>query len=440
MGDLDLSTMHSADQGDAPIARHGHRAVLLIAFHFPPIRGSSGWQRSLRFAQYLPRFGWRPIVLTVDPRAYESRGDGAGDLPDELEVHRAFGLNTSRHLSIRGRYPASIALPDRWATWRYRAVPTALRLIRERGVKAIWSTFPIATAHRIGMEVATRSGLPWIAEFRDPMWQGDYPPEPAMNAAWKKLERDVFDRAQSVVVTTPGAATTYADRFPAFGESRLRIIENGYDEETFRRVEVRLGGPVERVPPVGRPLTLLHSGIVYRSERDPTQLFSAVAALKARGALTADEFRIVFRACGDEAGYRRDLASLGIDDLVRIEPAVTYADALREMMTTDGLLILQASNCNAQVPAKLYEYLRAGRPILALTDPSGDTARALDAAQAGMVARLDDAGDIERALLQFITEVRSGTVRLPPAELVQRYSRQDQTGQFARLLDEVAQP
>lgn len=434
---LHTAELHEGPAGDLRPA--ASRTVLLIAFHFPPIQGSSGWQRTLRFAQHLPAFGWRPIVLTVRPWAYESWRVGAGnELPEGLEVHRAFGLDSARHLSLFGRYPGWLSVPDRWATWRPWAVSAAVNILRRRRVDAVWSTFPIATAHAVGLTVARRSGLPWIAEFRDPMWQGDYPPEPAMNDAWRKLETQIFALARAVVVTTRGAVATYAERFPTYDTARLALIENGYDEETFRRAEARLGSVAANDGPSRRPLKLLHSGIVYRSERDPTQLFAALAGLKRRGAVTAADLRVVFRACGDEQGYRRDVARLGIDDIVQIEPAVDYVAALNEMLTSDALLILQAANCNAQVPAKVYEYLRARRPILALTDPAGDTASVLEDAGAGTVARLDSVEDIERALPRFLEQVRDGRARLPSVEAVERHSRQRQAGQLARLLEQVA--
>lgn len=150
------------------------RTVLLIAYHFPPLRGSSGLQRTLRFAQHLPKFGWRPIVLSIHPRAYEQTAQLAGnEVPEGLTVHRAFGFNAATQLALFGRYPKMLALPDRWATWRFWAVPKALRIIREEKVEAIWSTFPVSTAHRIALDIANRTKLPWIAEFRDPMWQHD---------------------------------------------------------------------------------------------------------------------------------------------------------------------------------------------------------------------------------------------------------------------------
>src|SRR5207344_2703688 len=106
--------------GHGPIAM---KKVLLIAYHFPPLAGSSGIQRTLRFAQQLPDFGWQPIVLTAHPRAYERvSADLAAEVPPGLTVHRAFALDAARHLALRGRYFGSMARPDRWASWKYDAV------------------------------------------------------------------------------------------------------------------------------------------------------------------------------------------------------------------------------------------------------------------------------------------------------------------------------
>lgn len=392
-------------------------------------------QRTLRFAQHLPRFGWQPIVLTIDPRAYEAVTTSVGnEVPPGLEVHRAFGVDAARHLSLFGRYPRSLALPDRWASWRLGAVRRAKRILKSGPIDAIWSTFPVATAHRIALDIAQRARIPWIAEFRDPMWQGDYPPDAAVNRAWRSLESEVFARADSVIVVTPGAAATYAQRFPQLDPSRLLLIENGYDEESF----VRAAADVARArgePPGQRPLVLLHSGLVYPSERDPTQLFQAVQRLKRAGRISDAGLRIVLRAPGNEKDYSARLAQLDIADVVRLEPAIDYLPALREMLTVDGLLLLQASNCNAQVPAKLYEYLRAGRPILALTDSAGDTARILRHAGIANIARLESVEEIESALMRFLEDIRRGASRLPVPAVVAGYSREEQSGQLARALD-----
>jgi len=411
---------------------------MMIAYHFPPYKGSSGVQRTLRFTQHLPGLGWRPVVLSIDPGAYEETSAAMGnEVPPDLKVIRSRGFDTARHLSLFGRYPRTLATPDRWTTWRFDGVRKALQLTRGGGIDAIWSTFPIATAHTIGIHTATRSGLPWIAEFRDPMWQGTYPPDPVVNRSWKLLEERIFRVADAIVVTTPGAAAAYRERFPTFPAERLVVIENGYDEETFQRAEATLAGAPASARVPGRPFTLLHSGVIYRSERDPTALFAALASLKARGVIDRNRLRIVLRASGDDDGFRRDVDAKGIGDIVELEPAIDYLDALQEMVNVDGLLLLQAANCNAQVPAKLYEYLRARRPILALTDPAGDTAKTLDNAGAGLIAPLDSQERIESALEQFMHQLSTDTWRRPTELAVARCSRAARTTELARLLELV---
>src|SRR4051812_4300835 len=123
------------------------KRILMVAFHFPPMRGSSGIQRTLRFAKFLPEFGWDPIVLTARPHSYPETDDAnLADVPKTICVHRAWGLDAARHLSIRGRYPTSLASPDRWKSWWLGAVPAGYRLARRVKADVIWSTYPIATA------------------------------------------------------------------------------------------------------------------------------------------------------------------------------------------------------------------------------------------------------------------------------------------------------
>jgi glycosyltransferase involved in cell wall biosynthesis len=411
------------------------RTALLIAFQFPPMRGSSAIQRTLRFAQHLPKFGWTPVVLTATPGAYEQISSGSADDIGGMEVHRARAFDAAKHLSLFGRYPRRLAIPDRWATWKFRAVPMALRLIREKRVDVVWSTFPVATAHEIGLAVAQRSGLPWVAEFRDPMWQGDYPPDPRVNRAWKVLETKIFDRARRVIVTTPGAARDYRTRYPDFGESNINIVENGFDDAAFADAESRIRSRNPETPIAGRRLTLLHSGVVYPSERDPTCLFDAVASLKAQGDPIAARLALKLRAPGQEALFQGMIDQRGIADIVSLEPAVDYVTALEEMLTVDGLLVLQAANCNSQVPAKLYEYFRAGRPIVALTDAAGDTAATLRRAGSGLIAPLDSVEGIAAALREFVQRTEAREWRLPTREAASEHSREHRTAEIATIFE-----
>ncbi|HJR70339.1 MAG TPA: glycosyltransferase, partial [Gammaproteobacteria bacterium] len=142
----------------------------MIAFHFPPASISSGIQRTLKFSTYLPEFGWKPNVLTVHPRAYESTGsDQMGDIPQDLVVRRAFSLNAARHMTLAGRYPLFLALPDRWSSWWLGGIVSGLKMIREQRPDVLWSTYPIATAHLIALTLHRLTSIPWVADCRDSM-------------------------------------------------------------------------------------------------------------------------------------------------------------------------------------------------------------------------------------------------------------------------------
>lgn len=409
------------------------KKVLMVAFHFPPLRGSSGIQRALKFAQYLPALGWQPLVLSAHPRAYANQGpDQLAEIPPQAVVRRAFAFDSARHLAWRGRYISWTAWPDRYVGWILGAVPEGLSLVRQYRPQVIWTTYPVASATLIGYLLHKLTGLPWIADFRDPMTDDYYPRNPKLRAISRWIEGKAVRHAALVVCTTPGAVATYTTRYPDLPRNRFTVLENGYDEENFRHA-----GGAAPARAAGQPFTLVHSGIIYPSERDPVPLFRALAELKAAGAIDAGRLHIVLRATAHDDYVAGLLAEHGISDLVSLAPHVPYQAALAEMLTADGLLVLQASNCNHQIPAKLYEYLRAGRPILALTDAAGDTAATLRHAGVDTIAALDDSAAIQRALLHFLQLARAGQAPLPSAAAVAAASRQARTIELARLLDSV---
>jgi glycosyltransferase involved in cell wall biosynthesis len=426
--------MSATGQGSAPLAGAAGqrpRRVLMIAYHFPPLAGSSGIQRTLRFVQQLPAHGWEPLVLSAHPRAYERTSDDLlADVPLGTVVRRAQAFDTARHFAMTGRYIASMARPDRWQSWRFDAVRQGMRMIREFRPQAIWSTYPIATAHVIGAELQRRSGLPWIADFRDPMAQEGYPKDPLTWQAFHRIETVAIERAQAAVFTTPSAAREYRERYPHAAD-RIRLIENGYDESSFAAAETADPSPA---PLTNGAVTLLHSGIVYPSERDPSALIEALGRLARRGVFPPGTLRVRFRAAVHDDLLQRLASQHGAADLIETLPPVPYREALSEMRRADALLVMQSAGCNAQIPAKVYEYLRARKPALVLTDPAGDTAGVMRDAGLADIARLDDSADIERALEVFVGGVRAGTARLPTPEAVQRASREHKSQELAELL------
>lgn len=412
------------------------KRILMIAYHFPPMAGSSGMQRTLRFVQHLPSLGWQPVVLTVHPRAYQNTSDDLlADVPAATVVYRAFALDAARHLQIAGRYLRWTARPDRWINWKFAAIRAGLKLIEEFKPDVIWSTYPIATAHVIASALHRKSGIPWIADFRDPMAQDGYPADSLTWQRYFAIEADAAAQARYCVFTTPGAARMYQQRYPA-AAGRMVVLENGYDEESFASAELQATPAAEQgISP--RPLVILHSGIVYPSERDPTQLFAALGRLKKASALSPADLRIRFRASVHD-GLLQELAlTHGAQEFIELRPSIPYGAALAEMMAVDALLVMQASNCNAQIPAKIYEYLRAGKPILGLTDPAGDTAGVLRQAGLQDIARLDSVEEIASILPALVSAWRQGKGVLPQTEAVRQASRRGRSEALSTLLDQT---
>ncbi len=411
------------------------KKVLIVAFHFPPQAESTGYLRSLKFCRYLPEYGWQPHVLTVHPRAYD-RQDSAllAQVPESVRVHRVFALDTRRHLSIRGKYLHTLALPDRWVSWCISGIPTGLQIIRKQKCDVIFSTFPIASAVLIGWALHRFSGKPWVADLRDSMTEPDYPRDLRTWKSYRWLEQKTVDEAAQVIFTAKSAERMYLERYPSLPANRCALIPNGYDEEDFRNlVNVTTQRP-------GYPLRLVHMGLLYPIERDPRPFFKAVSQLRQEGKLDSSRVRFEFRASGHDSAYEPLIRAAQIEDLIHLLPPIGYREALKDCANADGLLLFQAACCNHQIPAKIFEYLRIGRPILALTSREGDTAALLG--QTGGATIVDSAKweDIYEALPGFLAAIEQQRHSKPHEAIVSSFGRKAQAKQLAGLLERLISP
>ena len=405
----------------------------MIAYHYPPLAGSSGIQRTLCFSKDLRACGWQPTVLSAHPRAFERiSSDLLGDIPTDVTVRRAFALDARRHLSMFGRYPAWFARPDRWTIWLLGALLTGLQLIHSQKPDVLWSTYPIPTAHLIGYWLCRLSGIPWIADFRDPMAHAGYPADQATWNSYLKVEQKVFKRAARMVFTTPGAARLYRERYPARAGD-ITVIENGFDE-AHAPSHVRVFNTAALNP---NRITLLHSGIVYPEWRNPVQFFSALRHLIDSGAVARNSISVRFRAPEHVDFLTALVTTHSLGDVVQILPPVSYEMALDEMCASDGLLVLQSDDCNDQIPAKVYEYFRARRPILGMCGNNSDTANLLRRGGCAHVAPLESSSLIGNALTGFLSDLRSGAPARPSMDFVESMSRGSRATALATLLDEV---
>lgn len=384
-------------------------------------------------ARYLPALNWRVSVLTVHPLAYiRTDSKNLSLLPGNSEVIRCFAVDTQRHFSLFGRYPGWLAVPDRWRSWIITGVANGMKLIQRDRPDIILSSFPIASANVIASRLHQKSSIPWLADFRDPMVFATHPPPGKVRSAYDKIEKDVFRRASCVTVTTNGAASLYRERYSDAIFPQVKVIENGYDEDMFKDVT-----SVERGATNDKKISVLHSGLVYEEARNPTPLFKALLSLIESGEIGRDEIELVFRASNRESFIVRQAKEYGIESIVSLRPPISYSDAIREMHSCDSLLLLQSAACNRQIPAKAYEYLRCGRPILAITDPVGDTGRLLAENGVRDIAALEDGTDITRALASHIRMLRNGTFAPQDSSRIKLLSRQARVSEFANTMASV---
>ena len=406
----------------------------MIAFHYPPCFGSSGVLRTLKFSRYLPAHGWHPTVLTVHPRAYPGvNASQMGEIPSDVQVIRAFGLDSHRHLAIRGKSLGLTALPDQWSSWCIGAVAAGLRLIHAARPDVIWSTYPVASAHLIGLMLHRLSRIPWVADLRDLMIDESHPRTRSARAAHRWIERRIVRHAQRVVFTAPSTEKLYLDSYPELSRERCRVIRNGYDEADF---DAPPAGVIGADAP-DRPQRLVHSGLIYEEERDPRPFFRALARLQRDGIVKADTLRVDLRASGSEARFAALIRDMGLEPMVRLLPPLPYREALRDSAEASALIVLQGPTCDRQIPAKVYEYLRIGRPILALTTPEGDTGQLLAECGGSTIVPLLDEDAIYHAVPPFLDALRMHSHAIPDPRIVGQYARQSQAGDLAVCLTEV---
>jgi glycosyltransferase involved in cell wall biosynthesis len=414
------------------------RRLLIVAYHFPPQKGSSGLLRALKFSCYLPDRNWFPVVLSAHPRAYDAVDNSQiGEIHPQVQVIRTFTLDARRDLSCRGRYSRWLALPDRWVSWCLTAVPRGWLTIRRKNIDVIFTTFPIASAVLIGLFLHRLSGKPWVVDFRDSMTEDEYPIDRTTRRVFRWIEKQAVVHAARLIFTAPSTKKMYLERYPRLDAEKCLVIPNGYDEEDFRNLQM---GVAERG--TAGPLRLIHAGLVYPWERDPLPFFRALSRLRNEHRVSCEDLQIDLRGAGNETEYGRILRELGVDDMIHLLPLIPYHDALQESARADAMLLFQGASCNHQIPAKIYEYLRLQKPILALTDHAGDTATLLREAGGATIINMADEEAIHAGLSAFLSLLRKGQHPVPQRQVAERYSRRNQTYELAcalnRILDNTA--
>jgi len=406
--------------------------VLIIAYHFPPFSGSSGYLRTLKFVKYLPQYDFEPIVLSISTKAYPRIDKSLmAMVPANIRIFRSFGMDARKHLSVKGRYPGFLANPDRWSSWIPVAVLKGIRLVKKYNIDVVFSTYPIPSAHIIAKHISHFTKKPWVADFRDQMWD-DYSVLTKRDLlSRKKIEQQTIKNATRIVVATDGIRDLFLKRYRQIvAPEKMHVINNGFDESDFAEI----------VPSNNQthfPLHLIHAGLLEPTDRNPIPFFHAIKLLVEKENLKG-ALRVDLIAPGNYDAYRQKVKELALTDFIHILPSVPYHQALQKMAEADILLLFQGESCNAQIPAKAYEYLRIGKPVFALTPKNGETAKVISENKAGIVVDPNDPKKIADALLEWFRLLRKGEKLINPSpDVAAKYSRKYQTLELVSCFKDI---
>jgi glycosyltransferase involved in cell wall biosynthesis len=436
------------------------RRVVVVSYYFPP-SGGPGVQRVLKFVKYLPEFGWEPAVLTVSGADYPARDESLlAEIPAGVEVVRtripepyalyrrltgkapgaAVDVNVNRDPGaplpwkeraaewVRGMF----FVPDARVGWLATGTSAGVRLARRLGASVVYSSSPPYTCALLGRRVARGAGIPWVPEFRDP-WSGFLSaprrPEPARGLE-RRLERSVYHDAPRMVVAWKGIADDFAAKYPGEDAGKFVHIPNGYDPEDFEGI----------VPRSNPRFTVVYTGSMY-GVRNPDTVLAAAAALIGDGRIDPERFRIRFVGrFGEEvrAMFRRP----ELRGTVEERGYLPHAESVAELLGAHALLLVvdDVTGAESIVPGKVFEYLGARRPLLAVT-PEGAVADLVRRTRAGSVLPRNDPGAIGEALAGLYEEwLRTGRTEFPgDPDAVTGESRRERTRELAAVLAGVVE-
>lgn len=394
----------------------------MVAYFFPPM-GGAGVQRSLKFAKYLPREGWDPTVITVRALDYwMADGSLAEELGAGVRVVRTGSLTgvsllrriapgqagrpgrpraSAKSMGLLRSLASWVLLPDTYRGWVPFARRAAARLLRQQPHDLIYTTSSPDSSHLVGLSLARRFGLPWVADFRDPWTRRLSFRAPTRWHARRqhKMERAVLQSASLITVTAEETRGDYLRLYPELPPEKIQVVTNGFDEEDFNACS--------GLSPGRDRMQVLHAGQL-NPERPARPFLEGMRLLL--DAQPDARRRMLVRFIGPFYGGDAACARhLGLEDLVRFEPVMPHREVVAEMMRSHLLLLMEQDSERGGLilPGKLFEYLRARRPILGLLPP-GAAWNLIARLRAGGCCRPGDAEGIARTLAAYLRQYDEG--------------------------------
>ncbi len=433
------------------------KRVLVITYYWPP-SGGSGVQRWLKFAKYLPAEGWQPVIYTpenpellvtdttleseispdiqvlktkiLEPyRVYKrllGRKSGADGGSDEVNPVNARQKTLLQRLAMYVR--GNIFVPDPRCFWIRPSVKFLKQHLKQNSVDVIVSTGPPHSMHLIAQKVSKATGVPWVADFRDPWTKVFYFKHLSLSnisrRKHERLEKSVLDDASAAIAVSPSVC----EEFQNMSETPICLITNGYDEDDF-------GDTLTET--IEDSFRITHTGLfaadgnpdefwkVLREKCDEDEAFSQKLEIRLAGKTDREIITAI-----EQAGLKENLKDLGY---------CSHLTAVGEQRATDILLLplRKEPEYKSALPGKLFEYLAARRFVLGIGQPDGDMARILQETGAGVVADWADKATMRKLLDERWEAFKAGESGVTSVG-IEKYSRRNLTKRLADLLNKVS--
>ncbi len=423
------------------------KRVLIITYYWPP-SGGSGVQRWLKFAKYLPESGWEPVIFTPENPDFDLKDETLlEEIPKNLEVlkfpiwepYQLLAKLKGRSKTHPGRIMeqkqrgfldkmaiwlrANLLVPDPRIFWVRPSVKFLEDLIQKGQFQAIITTGPPHSMHLIGRDLKRKTGIFWLADFRDPWSEWEFLDKLPMQSRVKRkhaeMEKSVLKEADIVTTISP----TFQQELSSIANSKVHLLTNGYDPADLPEGF----GKATKNP---KSLKMVYTGVID-SIRNPIPILEAMK----------EEFedngeKVTFDFVGNVSEQVRSFVSEDpwLQSCVNFPGYVSHHEVFDFYAKADLLVLILTDTKNAKgnIPGKLFEYLATGLPILALGDPVGDSSKILAASGAGKVLNHMDAVKIQLRLRDIFEQGEVGST----AQGIEQYSRKNLSVKLAQLLDE----
>ena len=430
------------------------KKVLIVTYYWPP-SGGAGVQRWLKFVKYLRDFGWEPIVSTPENPEFPSEDFSLfKDIPEGVEVIKTpiwepyniyrnlFGKKGQKinagfisetkksgwkerlSIWIRGNF----LIPDPRLFWVKPSIKYLKEYLEHNPVEAIVTTGPPHSMHMIGLGLKKlHPDVPWIADFRDPWTNIDFYKELNLTYLADKrhhqLEKQVIQSADCVVVVS----NDMVDEFSRLPHQRIEMITNGFDAAD---VSGRALTPDSM-------FTLSHIGTL-NAARNPKTLWKVLGEICSADEKFRSDLKIQLIGKTDFS-VLEDIEKLGLTPRLEKTEYLPHSEANARQQTSQILLLLINNTANAKgiLTGKFFEYLSAGRPILAVGPVDGEVAKVLEDTQAGMIVDFEDEENTRKAVLDYYNSYKQGNLKVA-AKSIDKFSRKSLTGELAEIINTLA--